>query len=643
MSNIVNYPKNPTIGQEFMVGNTTKYWDGEKWANKSTGQHERRITKLEGFETVQDLRDNVLKYAKAGDVVEWHGYYHEGDGGGNTGILKFGDSTSLIDDGGSVFVIVNDATNGVWVEASFKGVNLTLARFGANNTGVNVTDRVQAAIDYAQANNRPVSEFSDSEMLIDTVTVARADETTVHPLTLKGSGWSKTVFKAASAVDQMFLLEGSLSQSSNYNHISNVYLKGELKAKSGIKSSGAPNLTLRDVRGLNFTGEGLFDLENCWASTIDTCKSSFNIGANAHGARLRNTCFGTNIISSFFFANDGWGLIVDPSISISISGGIEANKKGGLHASGVKGLNVDGLYTEGNGSVGDTLMAVNGTHPPILFKCDILLNGTSSYNGTYVSAFPCEAVSIRNLTSQITTSGNTVIEVVAVNGLQVDLVKDAAPTGPTKNLININVVKDNSTAKNIDIGTATGYTNKLTYYADESTSRHGGGGNFNEITFGRQYNLVNDPTSFSYLFDGSSGNIPQIVTDAGYKYKGLPIYSLEIGSVGESNWFGEILDMDDANNEWLRGKLVHVDLLVKTKGSAQVKTVVWPLDTAAPLLSDAFSSSDFAYSNNTVVVMPNTGFVRLGFQLTNVANISTDTAEVAKFIIAPLGVDVKNL
>lgn len=47
MTNIVNYPVNPTIGQEFEVGTTTKIWDGEKWANKSTGQHERRIGELE--------------------------------------------------------------------------------------------------------------------------------------------------------------------------------------------------------------------------------------------------------------------------------------------------------------------------------------------------------------------------------------------------------------------------------------------------------------------------------------------------------------------------------------------------------------------------------------------------------------------
>ena len=67
MTNIVNYPANPTIGQEFEVGSTTKIWDGEKWANKSTGQHERRIGDLEErevkrFETYTDFIETQTSF-----------------------------------------------------------------------------------------------------------------------------------------------------------------------------------------------------------------------------------------------------------------------------------------------------------------------------------------------------------------------------------------------------------------------------------------------------------------------------------------------------------------------------------------------------------------------------------------------------
>lgn len=41
------YPTNPTQGQEFTVGQTIKVWDGEKWINKSFGNHESRLQDLE--------------------------------------------------------------------------------------------------------------------------------------------------------------------------------------------------------------------------------------------------------------------------------------------------------------------------------------------------------------------------------------------------------------------------------------------------------------------------------------------------------------------------------------------------------------------------------------------------------------------
>ncbi|WP_428614306.1 hypothetical protein [Pseudoalteromonas sp.] len=86
-------------------------------------------TALNGFATVQDMRNNITAQ-DSGNRVEWRGYYSESDGGSNWGIVKTGDSTSLVDDGGSIFVIVNDAVSGVWVEANTVG-RLSPAKFGA--------------------------------------------------------------------------------------------------------------------------------------------------------------------------------------------------------------------------------------------------------------------------------------------------------------------------------------------------------------------------------------------------------------------------------------------------------------------------------------------------------------------------------
>lgn len=44
MVNTVKYPSNPSVGQEFTIGNITKIWDGEKWVNGSYGNHEARIS-----------------------------------------------------------------------------------------------------------------------------------------------------------------------------------------------------------------------------------------------------------------------------------------------------------------------------------------------------------------------------------------------------------------------------------------------------------------------------------------------------------------------------------------------------------------------------------------------------------------------
>lgn len=79
-----------------------------------------------------------------GFKVDWRGYYAESDGGGNWGIVRVGDSTSLTDDGGSIFVIVNNAVNGVWVEANLSN-KVNIKKFGARGNPFDDTQSLNNA------------------------------------------------------------------------------------------------------------------------------------------------------------------------------------------------------------------------------------------------------------------------------------------------------------------------------------------------------------------------------------------------------------------------------------------------------------------------------------------------------------------
>lgn len=46
MANIIDYPDSPPVGKEVTIGTTIKRWDGEKWVNKSFGNHELRLQEL---------------------------------------------------------------------------------------------------------------------------------------------------------------------------------------------------------------------------------------------------------------------------------------------------------------------------------------------------------------------------------------------------------------------------------------------------------------------------------------------------------------------------------------------------------------------------------------------------------------------
>lgn len=99
----------------------------------STGDWELFRFNLASLDTVTAMRTYDYSGLAQDTVIEWGGYYQKGDGGGNKGLLKLGDSTSMVDDGGSIFIIVNDAINGVWIEAN---TPILASQWGAVYDGV---------------------------------------------------------------------------------------------------------------------------------------------------------------------------------------------------------------------------------------------------------------------------------------------------------------------------------------------------------------------------------------------------------------------------------------------------------------------------------------------------------------------------
>lgn len=88
MTNIVNYPENPVLGQEITIGATIKRWDGEKWVNKSFGNHELRLQALEV--TVKSIKDLPTEVSFVGQKFVVVSYHAEGNIGGGSFVWSTG-------------------------------------------------------------------------------------------------------------------------------------------------------------------------------------------------------------------------------------------------------------------------------------------------------------------------------------------------------------------------------------------------------------------------------------------------------------------------------------------------------------------------------------------------------------------------
>ena len=228
----------------------------------AVGAHDDIYTR--NFKSVTDLKNqidatgNVIDLsALSGSKIHWRGYYQESDGGSNWGIVKTGDSTTLTDDGGSIFIIVDDAVNGVWVESNMKGKKINVRKFGATE-GVNSSPRMQAAIDFiaqiyisdgkGAALYAPYGTYS----LDSTINLNQPGST----LNVLGDGTRNTVFIATSEMNTMFEL-GTSNEFYGALVIKDLTFDGNLTTDVLIDAKESRYITIENCIFQNFLVYGL--------------------------------------------------------------------------------------------------------------------------------------------------------------------------------------------------------------------------------------------------------------------------------------------------------------------------------------------------------------------------------------------------
>lgn len=98
-----------------------------------------------GYATLADMLADA-PYLSDGVKVNWRGYYSESDGGSNWGIVRKGNTSTVVDDGGSIFIAVAGAS-GTWIEANLNGKSVNIKKFGGKS-GINNSPIIQKACDY---------------------------------------------------------------------------------------------------------------------------------------------------------------------------------------------------------------------------------------------------------------------------------------------------------------------------------------------------------------------------------------------------------------------------------------------------------------------------------------------------------------
>jgi hypothetical protein len=616
------------------------------------------LVSMEGGPSVEDaVLDRVIRVTSIAAIKAYSapvGYVFSLNAGGRSGVFDViaGDfSTELAADTlNGVYVGLSDNPTATTKVAKRRFEDFASVKwFGA--VGDNVSDdtaAIQAAVVYGQATGYsvylPAGRYSIGK--ID-VGVSRG---LINPLVLRGDGRRNTLIKANAAVANLFVYAGDQGgQSSNYNEIHDLQMSGNGIAGCAVFSLSAPHFLMSGVVATGFTEFGLFNLQYSWSCMFVGCRVFSNTG---YGGRLSGECHGSSFDGVFIFGNDKWGLILENSRCNSFhGGGIEANLKGGIYASGMRSLSFFGVYFEGNGTVGDTFEHTNGSLSPVTFKTNLLLNGSSGYSKKELAAaYPCEVVYIASASRQDADEAISLVTVVACQGLTVTdvtipAVSDGSGGFKKFSAVELYYSQNNSIIQDVKVDHAIGYEYPIKTVVGDGV--YTGGGNIPVVQSGEQFNLIPDWADLIALTSPAGG--PALTaTDAGKTTKGKKLYKITAASTGGiTKALGVRLDLSLAENSYLHGQGVYSSMLGKTFGnctmSAYIRSYGGSTASHNGLSSSLRDQDDYGIGRSGVLTLPDSGFVEFGVMLGGITDVVTDYAELYLIAGTVLGASIKNL
>lgn len=425
MANTIEYPVNPSIGDEFTVGGTRKRWDGTKWKNVSFGNHEVRIDK--NYRATEALLKSLGLSGNFGFFDKGFTYTEEGDVGidGNEQFWLYNGSLPFEVAKGTVPSEpdyeqrkFNEIANisGLRDELDDRVVNLTLAEVQAGNLKV---DQYVRLVNYANALYQVVPAGDTGGLykpLNDSVKLRLQYNKEINPLWL-GQSQSDLLL----ALENADIVDGkgasyelsNLEYSRDNQTIRNLKITKASTAVSAIFNGRGIKLEDVEFESLSESDSGDVVvingdnpvLINCSSYTAGIGKALVCTGSGAKVIGTRNGYISNGIHS--IAMGDGVTLSLYSKIigvDTSIGGGVEYNKHGSASITGCQvgtvtvgfgsgcyisnsritgDLNIFGSFTAVGGStisgdvtIGDRVNSISG----VSFGEDVFIQSGSTFS-----------------------------------------------------------------------------------------------------------------------------------------------------------------------------------------------------------------------------------------------------------------------
>ncbi|MEM2002056.1 MAG: right-handed parallel beta-helix repeat-containing protein [Candidatus Methanomethylicaceae archaeon] len=598
----------------------------------------------------EDQRREDLRYLVKG--------YHAGSDVGG-GEFVWDPLSTSIDDGGTVLSIEGIPTGRF--KRIFDGY-LYLTWFGAVGDGItNSTIYVQNAVNCAQATNNKLYVPSGIYR-IEPISVNR--DNGKSPLVIQGDcdRGDMTTFRTMGKQDVLFMLSGRGHRFIDLNMSGAI--DGNRLAGCAIYSDFSPSTTLINVSASGFNKYGLLYLNDSWSSRIEGCTSAYNDG---FGLVLAGECHNTNLSKCYFGLNNGFGLFLHRSSGVSlVSCGFENNLDGALYLNRGYNTSLHGSYFEGNGTRAVTLTDVDGNNPFVVNTNIIISAGyffdlenlIKNQKGTYYIREDITTSATSIVSSTVTNnSGEGIPDISFIEALSADglNVTDVRGSGDARSV----GVRTYLRPRSGNAGAFAGQVNvgRMIGYADNITEVYLTGSNYTSLegivaAKSRfeipQINEMSKEDLTLFDYDTALGSsVPLEISETVKSYHSKSVYKVSATApTNESNTqvFGKIFPV--GNFPSLNGKVVYLTLKYISYGSA---TAV-PVARNNTLGTEPRYPGGFTPTPGEVYTTPPVFFkydsslsLRVGLMLTNVMDFNTDYVEILDMVLAPVGVDVRNV